>query len=64
MVISPNKNRVLQQTFDRDLYREGHRIENVFATIKAFRAIMKRCDKTASSFAAGIYLVTGVIAAR
>ncbi|MCY4306392.1 MAG: hypothetical protein OXC62_16695 [Aestuariivita sp.] len=40
VVIFPKKNRALERTFDRDLYREGHRVEDVFVTIKAFRAIM------------------------
>ena len=63
-VIPPKTNRTHQRTFDRDTYRERHRIENFFAKIKEFRAIATRYDKTASSFAAGIHLVAGVIAAR
>jgi len=63
-VIPPKKNRTLPRTFDRDTYRERHRIENFFCKIKEFRAIATRYDKTASSFAAGIHLVAGVIAAR
>jgi len=39
-------------------------MENSFANIKEFRDIAKRYDKTASSFAAGIHLVAGIIAAR
>ncbi len=63
-VIPPKKNRTLPRTFDRDAYRDRHRIENFFCKIKEFRAIATRYDKTASSFAAGIHLVAGVIAAR
>ena len=63
-VIPPKKNRTHQRTFDRDTDRDRHRIENVFCKIKAFRAIATRYDKTASSFAAGIHRVAGVIAAR
>ncbi|MCY4306255.1 MAG: transposase, partial [Aestuariivita sp.] len=63
-VIPPKKNRTLPRTFDRDTYRERHRIENVFGKIKEFRAIATRYDKTASSFEAGIYLIAGIIAAR
>ena len=63
-VIPPKKNRTLPRTFDRDTYRERHRIENVFCKIKAFRAIATRYDKTASRFAAGIHRVAGIIAAR
>ncbi|MCY4300214.1 MAG: transposase [Aestuariivita sp.] len=63
-VIPPKKNRTLPRTFDRDAYRDRHRIENFFCKIKEFRAIATRYDKTASSFAAGIHLVAGIIAAR
>ena len=63
-VIPPKTNRTVQRTFDRDTYRERHRIENFFGKIKEFRAIATRYDKTASSFAAGIHLVAGGIAAR
>ena len=63
-VIPPKKNRTHQRTFDRDAYRDRHRIENFFCKIKAFRAIATRYDKMASSFAAGIHLVAGIIAAR
>jgi len=63
-VIPPKTNRTHQRTFDRDTYRDRHRIANVSARIKAFRAIATRYDKTASRFAAGIHRVAGVIAAR
>jgi len=63
-VIPPKKNRTLPRTFDRDTDRDRHRIANVFAKIKAFRAIATRYDKTASSFAAGIHRVAGIIAAQ
>jgi len=63
-VIPPKKNRTLPRTFDRDTYRARHRIENFFCKIKEFRAIATRYDKTASSFAAGIHRVAGIIAAR
>jgi len=38
-------------------------VENLFARIKEFRAITTRHDKTDVSFAAGIHLVAGVVAA-
>ena len=63
-VIPPKKNRTLPRTFDRDTDRDRHRIENAFCKIKQFRAIATRYDKTASSFAAGIHRVAGIIAAR
>ncbi|MCY4305071.1 MAG: transposase [Aestuariivita sp.] len=62
-VIPPKTIRNVPRNFDRDVYRDRHRIENVFATIKEFCAIETRYHKTASSFAAGIHLVSRVIAA-
>ena len=39
-VIPPKKNRNVQQAFDRDTHRERHRVENFFAIIEEFRAIV------------------------
>ena len=41
-----------------------HMVENFFSKIKEFRAIATRYDKTDESFAAGIHLVAGVVAAK
>ena len=45
------------------MYKWRHQIENLFARIKEFRTVATRHDKTDESFAAGIHLVTGAIAA-
>ena len=45
-------------------YVSGKTLENSFAKIKEFRAIATRYDKTDESFAAGIHLVAGVLAAK
>ena len=45
-------------------YGWRHLVENFFAKIKEFRAIATRYDKTDESFAAGIHLVAGVVAAK
>ncbi|MCY4007376.1 MAG: hypothetical protein OXE84_11245, partial [Rhodobacteraceae bacterium] len=50
--------------FDRDADQERHRIETVFATIKEAQSLATRSDKTRTSFAAGIHLMAGVVAAR
>ncbi|MCY4305209.1 MAG: hypothetical protein OXC62_10625 [Aestuariivita sp.] len=63
-IIPPKKNRNVLRNFDRDAYRGRHRIEKIFSKIKEFGASATRYDKTASGFAAGIHLATGVIAAR
>ncbi len=63
-VIPPKKNRREIRDYDRDMYRWRHQVENFFSKIKEFRAIATRYDKTDTSFAAAIYLVTGLIAAK
>jgi len=49
---------------DRDVYGRRHPVENFFAGTREFRAITTRYDRTDGSFAAGIHLVAGVVAAR
>ena len=63
-VIPPKSNRSPPRDFDRDADKERHRIENVFAKIKEAQSLATRDDKTRASFAAGIYLMAGVVAAR
>ncbi|MCY4007050.1 MAG: transposase, partial [Rhodobacteraceae bacterium] len=63
-VIPPRSNRSTPRDFDRDADQERHRIETVFATIKEAQSLATRSDKTRASFAAGIDLMAGVVAAR
>ena len=60
-VIPPRKTRKTPRTFDTDLYRARHLIENFFAKLKQFRAIATRYDKTARCFRAGIHLAAAAI---
>jgi transposase len=52
VVIPPKPNRRSPRTYDRDLYKARHLIENFFARLKQFRAITTRYDKTARNFLA------------
>ena len=63
-VIPPKANRKAAITFDREMYRWRHLVENAFAKLKEFRAIATRYDKTDVSFAASIHLAAAIIAAR
>ncbi len=63
-VIPPKSNRNTTRDCDYDATRERHRIETVFATIKEAHSLTTRYDKTLASFAAGIHLMAGVVAAR
>ena len=60
-VIPPRPNRLTPPDFDRDLYKARHLIENFFCTLKQFRAIATRYDKTARNFLAAIHLVAAII---
>ncbi len=60
-VIPPKANRKIARTYDRDLYKERHLIENFFSKFKQFRAISTRCDKTARNFLAAIHLTASAI---
>jgi transposase len=55
-VIAVNSSRVQKPAFDEHLYRERHRIENLFARLKAFRRIATRYEKLHATFAAMLSL--------
>ena len=55
-VIALNSSRSIKPAFDQHLYRERHRIENLFAKLKAFRRIATRYEKLHSTFAAMLSL--------
>ena len=60
-VIPPKGNRRSPRSFDRDLYKARHLIENFFAKLKQFRAIATRYDKTACNFLAAVHLAASAI---
>jgi transposase len=60
-VIPPRANRRSPRSFDRDLYKARHMIENFFAKLKQFRAIATRYDKTARNFLAAVHLAASAI---
>ena len=55
-VIAVNQSRSQKPAFDEHLYRERHRIENLFGRLKQFRRIATRYDKLHHSFAAMLSL--------
>jgi transposase len=56
-VIPPKSNRKIKRDCDFALYRERNLVERFFNTIKHFRAIATRYEKTARNFLAGLHLV-------
>jgi transposase len=56
-VIPPKANRKVKRDCDFALYAERNLVERFFNTIKHFRAIATRYEKTARNFLAGLHLV-------
>ena len=56
-VIPPKSNRKITRECDFALYAERNLVESFFNSIKPFRAIATRYDKTARNFLAGLHLV-------
>jgi transposase len=56
-VIPPKSNRKVQRACDFALYAERNLAERFFNSIKQFRAIATRYEKTARNFLAGLHLV-------
>lgn len=60
-VIPPKRNRICQRTYDKEIYKARHLIENFYCRLKHFRAIATRYDKTARNFLAAIHLAAVTI---
>ncbi len=60
-VIPPRSHRRVKRSYDKDLYKARHLIENFFAKLNQFRAIATRYDKTAQNFLAAVYLAATAI---
>ena len=56
-VIPPKSNRIINRDCDFALYRERNLVERFFNTIKHFRGIATRYEKTARNFLAALHLV-------
>ena len=61
LVIPPKSNRKVQRTFDREMYKARHLMENFFCKLKQYRAIATRYDKTARNFLAAVHLASTII---
>ena len=61
LVIPPKSNRKIQRTFDKEMYKARHLMENFFCKLKQYRAIATRYDKTARNFLAAIHLAAAII---
>lgn len=59
--IPPLKHRKVQNGYDRNLYRQRHKIENLFARIKDWRRVHTRYDRCAHTFLSAITLTATVL---
>ena len=60
IVIPPRATRTDPRDYDRHVYKARHLIENFFASLKRYRCIATRYDKTARNFLGAIHLVGAV----
>jgi putative transposase len=59
--IPPKKNRKTQIEYDRELYKQRHKVENMFARLKDWRRIAMRYDRCAHTFFSAICIAPTVI---
>lgn len=54
--IPPRQGRLRPADYDRELYKQRHRVENFFEKLKKLRRIATRYDKTDASFMAFVFI--------
>lgn len=59
--IPPKKNRKIQHEYDKTLYKQRHKIENMFGRLKDWRRISMRYDRCAHTFLSAITIAAIVI---
>jgi len=64
VVIPPKANRKERIPCDFGMYRWRHLVENFFCSIKQFRRIATRYDKTDKSYEATIYIAASLLALK
>ena len=59
--IPPRKNRKVQYDYDKTLYKQRHKIENMFGWLKDWRRIAMRYDRCAHTFFSAVCIAAIVI---
>ena len=59
--IPSKKNRKIQIAYDKQLYKQRHKVENMFGRIKDWRRIAMRYDRCAHTFFSAICIAASVI---
>jgi len=55
VIIPPKKSRNEQRSYDKELYKLRHLVENAFLNLKRWRGIATRYAKNTSSFLAAVH---------
>jgi putative transposase len=59
--IPPKKNRKIQLKYDKTLYQQRHKVENMFGKLKDWRRIAMRYDRCAHTFFSALCIAATVI---
>ena len=59
--LPPRKRRILLTGFDKTLYRQRHKIENMFGRLKDWRRVHTRYDRCSHTFMSAITIAATVI---
>jgi len=59
--IPPKKNRKRQIIYDKNLYKQRHKVENMFGRLKDWRRISTRYDRCSHTFFSAICIAAFVI---
>ena len=60
-IIPPRKNRKIQRFYDKEIYKERHKIENLFGWMKYYRRLFSRFDRLKSRFMGFLHFVGALI---
>lgn len=59
-VIPPKKNRIRPRAYNKELYKERHKIECMFGFLKHYRRVFARFEKIASRFQAFLHFAAAL----
>ena len=59
--IPSKRNRKVQINYDRELYKQRHKVENMFAKLKDWRRVHTRYDRCAHTFFSAICIAATVV---
>jgi transposase len=63
-VIPPKKNRVVERSYDKHLYKERNKVERFINLIKQYRRVATRYEKTARNFLAFVHVAAVMVLLR